>query len=266
MNQKRIRYYLAKHWPRRPLRWWQHRAISKQDVLLASYPRSGNTWLRFLLYECVTGQTADFVTINDPYSPIADFPHFQKAPVMTAVQGRIIKTHESFRHEYGRAIHLLRDPRAVAVSEYHYLRGYDFYRGTLAAFVEDFVKGKVNGYGAWHWHTASWLQATGADVVMVRYEDLKHDSWAVLAHIADFLGLDIGKEQLQQVVAHNSVQAMQWAEERTAVLQFADDKARFVRQGQAHIWRSELDDAQISLIEREMGDVMVQLGYELVTV
>lgn len=234
--------------------------------MLASYPRSGNTWLRFLLYECVTGQTADFSTINEPHSPAADFPHFHKAPVVTAVQGRIIKTHEPFRREYGRAIHLVRDPRAVVVSEYHYLRGYDFYKGTLAAFVGDFVKGKVNGYGAWHWHTASWLQAASADVLMVRYEDLQHDSCAVLAQVTDFLGLDIGGGQLQQVVAHNSVQAMQRAEEKTAVLQFADDKAKFVRQGQVQAWQSELDDDQIALIEREMGAVMMRLGYELVTI
>src|SRR6185312_4380577 len=55
-------------WRAQPLRSpavrWRARGMDSRDALLGSYPRSGSTWLRFVLYECLFGQPADFEVVD----------------------------------------------------------------------------------------------------------------------------------------------------------------------------------------------------------
>ncbi len=260
---RKLRHNITKSKLRLPLMWWRHRHVHPEDVWLASYPRSGNTWLRFLLYELVTGQTADFATINDPYSPCADFPRFQATPVITPSQGRFIKTHEPYRKEYGRAIYLVRDPRDVAVSEYYYMRGRGLMNGSLPVFVVKFRQGKVNGYGAWHTHVASWLDAPLLDLLIIRYEDMQLAGCETLGKIAVFLGIETTVDRLKHILAHNTPQAMRQSEEKLsrAAFNFVHDDARFVRQAEVSHWREVLSPVQVEQIVAVMAPEMRRLGY-----
>jgi hypothetical protein len=49
---------------RRPLTWYRHRTLDAGDVLLATFPRSGTTWTRFMLYQIFTGERADFPSLG----------------------------------------------------------------------------------------------------------------------------------------------------------------------------------------------------------
>ncbi|MEX2446142.1 MAG: hypothetical protein WD734_02295, partial [Dehalococcoidia bacterium] len=54
---------LRRLYRRSPLRWllkiqWDHRGLRPADVFVASYPRSGSSWLRFLLYEMTAGDAS----------------------------------------------------------------------------------------------------------------------------------------------------------------------------------------------------------------
>ena len=35
-----------------------HRGLRAEDIFIASYPRSGNTWIRFVLADLATGRSA----------------------------------------------------------------------------------------------------------------------------------------------------------------------------------------------------------------
>ncbi len=263
MNKGQLRHYLASSFVRRPLQWWRHRTLTRQDVLLASYPRSGNTWLRFLLYELLTGETADFETINAPHSPCADFPRVQQTPIMPPLHGRLIKTHEPYRHEYGRAIYLVRNPLDVAVSEYYYMQGRGLFLGSLTEFVEVFVRGGVHGYGAWHRHVASWLDAPVSDLLFVRYEDLREDGCMTLAKIGAFLGVETAVTQLEQIWGNNTPQAMRQAEEKSprTAFNFTDETARFIRQTKENEQKEMVDDLQVAQIRVTMQPQMQRMGY-----
>lgn len=64
-------------------------------IALASFPRSGNTWVRFLL-ENATGQPCGSL-YRDRVMPRGE-------------DGIAIKTHELDSSRYARAIHLVRNP------------------------------------------------------------------------------------------------------------------------------------------------------------
>ena len=46
-----FRFRVARTKLREPLKIWQHRGLKPEDVYLASFGRSGSTWLRFVLLE-----------------------------------------------------------------------------------------------------------------------------------------------------------------------------------------------------------------------
>src|SRR5438270_613556 len=89
------------------------------DVLLVSYPRSGNTWLRFLLANALRpAQVATFADVGAVVPDIYDEPDrdLLRRPVP-----RVLKSHEPFDERYRRVLYLVRHPADVAVSYYHYL-------------------------------------------------------------------------------------------------------------------------------------------------
>src|SRR5687768_1264987 len=92
--------------------WWKTRGITPNDVMIVSYPRAGNLWLRYMLVTLLTGD-ADIgkVTALAP-----GLWNLRNPPPLIPGGGRIIKTHEPHNRVYRRAIHLVRDPRDAAVS------------------------------------------------------------------------------------------------------------------------------------------------------
>src|SRR5438270_7142656 len=145
------------------------------DVLLVSYPRSGNTWLRFLLANALRpAQVATFADVGAVVPDIYDEPD---RDLLRRPAPRVLKSHEPFDERYRRVLYLVRHPADVAVSYYHYLikmrqlpPGFD-----VARFVESFLGGRLDDFRAWGDHVTGWLdlRAGDADFVLLRYEDVR---------------------------------------------------------------------------------------------
>lgn len=261
---RRVRQRFARTPLRRSLVRYRHRQVRPGDVMIAAYPRSGSTWLRFLLYGLLSGESATFGAVN---AGIPDVGRGRPA-VLLPGGGRLIKTHEPYDDAYRRALYLVRDVRSVAISEYHYQRMVGRFDGDLDAFLRDFLAGSVNPYGAWQSHVASWLEsppAEAGDVLVIRFEDLKSDTEAVLSRIVRVLGGDAVRVRIEEVVRDNSVSRMREKEvaagERS-VSKTRDDE-RFVRKGEAGEWRERMTQSQIATLESACGPTLERLGYEL---
>src|SRR5437016_1515062 len=137
--------------------------ILPDDVFLVSFPKSGNTWTRFLLANLVyPEQPATFANIHrlipDPSATSKkDFDRLRRP--------RIIKSHECFDPRYPRVIYIVRDPRDVAVSQYHYHRKLkkidDEY--AIEKFVTRFLAGETCPHGSWGQNVATWLATREGD-------------------------------------------------------------------------------------------------------
>lgn len=258
---RRFRHALSKTRLRVPLMWFYHRNFHPADVFLASYPRSGSTWARFVMFEILTGQDSNFDAVNRDLNGIKQ--HKLGRPILPQ-GGRLIGTHEPYRKEYRRTIYIVRDARDVLLSEHAFLKALDYCGADLNSFTQSFVRGKVNGFGSWQDHVTSFLDSPIActnDLLVVQYKELRQNPELGYARIVDFLGVKPNQEVIRRAIANNSLDKMRPKVDGSSLMPWRKD--RVVRNGSVEGWRSKLSTAQLELIEQHCGEVMVRLGYSL---
>jgi hypothetical protein len=246
---------------RPPLVWLRHRHLTGFDVALVSYPRSGSTWFGSMLAELLLGRDADFRDAHEVIPPVARGEG--DTPRLLPGRGRLVRSHEPRRAEYSKAIYVVRDPRDVAVSYYHYRQWLKEYHGSLRDFVQMFLAGDVDSYGRWDDHVWSWIRDGGSDVFVLQFESLLADTAGCLAQAAAFLGLDVTADDVQTAIDHNSVDRMR-AKGVAAHASFADridPQQGFVRGARAGTWILELSELDVAAIDLSFGELMSKLGY-----
>ena len=246
--------------------------IFPDDTFLTSYPRSGNTWSRFLVGNLIHPQ--DPVTFLSIEKIVPDMYKTADWVLRRLPRPRVLKSHESFDPRYRKIIYIVRDPRDVAVSNYHWemkLRsipeGYP-----IAQFVPRWMEPQFwPRVGSWADHVNSWL-ATRQDYssfLLVRYEDLKKDPRAELRRMAGLLGVDATSELLEHAVSESSAERMSQMEGEQGAKWVATHRTRqdkqFVRKAASGGWRSVLPPETVAFIESRWGSLMRKLGYELVS-
>ena len=260
-----------------PLVWSRHLGLKPQDTFLASYPRSGSTWLRFILFQILTGEDPGFQQIDQC---IPEIQSHRGVPPLLPGGGRLIKTHEQYRKDYTKAVFLVRDLRDVLVS--CYVRSVEaglaqlVSKGDFDSFLLSFLKGRALQQGSWQEHSRSWLEsplAKNGNLMVVRYEDLRRDSEPVIRRLLNFLGVTPDVRIIRKAIENNSLQQMRAkediairAEVQCALLEChkspGGEDGRFIRKGSVGGWRSKLTDAQVRLINQYAGDMLATLGYE----
>jgi len=260
-----------------PRVWSWHLGLKPQDIFLASYPRSGSTWLRFILFQTLTGEDPGFKRIDQG---IPEIQLHRGVPPLLPGGGRLIKTHEQYRREYTKAVFLVRDIRDVLVS--CYVRSVEaglaqlVSKGDFDSFLLSFLRGRALQQGSWQQHSRSWLEsplAKNGNLMVVRYESLRRDSEQVIGQLLKFLGVTPDSRIIRKAIENNSLQQMRAKEdnaikagEQSALLGChqspGGEEGRFIRKGSVGGWRSELTDANVRLIEQYAGDVLATLGYE----
>jgi len=244
--------------------------IYEDDVFIVSYPKSGNTWTRFLIANLIYREKhPDFSNINEL---IPDPEVLAKRILDRLPRPRYIKSHQYFDPRYPRVVYIVRDPRDVVLSEYYF----DIKRRAIAddyplhQFVSRFVRGEVNhSYGTWGENAATWFYARRSDprFLLVRYEALQSRAMDELGRIASFLGLSADREQLSFTVEQSSADRMRELEKKQAHLWSSTRETRkdkpFVRSAKAGGWKTELPEAGVAAIESAWGGLMREMGYEL---
>lgn len=249
---------------RRAVVSFKHRGLSACDVMLASYPRSGNTWVTLMLADLLTGQRVDMrdhvmpSSLSGPARMISTIGDHRHAPGALPSRGRLIKTHEPYRYEYRHAIYLVRDVRDVAASVFR-MREYETGRSQdWDEFLDDFAAGHVGGWGSWHDHVAGWCAASrgSADILVIRYEELVDEPAIGLARISQFLEIEASAERLQAVADnHSAGEVRRLSGQDAGVLTQLMANATYGR------WRDVFDVHQLSKLAPAM-EIMHRMGYE----
>jgi hypothetical protein len=223
--------------------------VHPSDILLASYPKSGNTWMRFLIANLRHPDRE--VSLGNLHQLVLDPEVSVKRDFDRAPQPRIVKTNGSFDPRYRRVIYVVRDPRDVALSQYDFLRKLRRIddESPMGDFIERFLTGELDRHlGSWGENVGSWLATCSrhSGFLLLRYEDLLDGTARELTRVADFAGLPTTPERISQAVERSS----------------ADKMRKMVK---SRDWRSNLPEPQVALIEDAWGDIMGYLGYQLVT-
>lgn len=225
-------------------RAWQYgrdlTAIAGTDVLLTSYPKSGNTWVKFLFFNYFQhyfGQevNADFEKVNQAYPEIGLNQIRNWQPPFPGVP-RIIKTHlknNRFTRK-ARAIHIVRNPYDVMVSYWYYLQAEK--RVQYAHDFQYYLRDPKYGLQAWLTYTQSWMSQ---HPLVIFYEDLRIDTGTCLQQMLDFLPFECNKESVAYAVESSSMKAMQAMESKSQE-QHADrlsSSYKFVNDGGRKRWK-----------------------------
>src|SRR5271163_4694791 len=249
----------------------KHYTVFPYDTFLVSYPKSGNTWVRFLLANLLhPNETVGFANINRllPAPGVLSKRFLRSLP-----RPRILKSHETFDVRFRKVIYLVRDPRDVAISEYHFdlKKRYIEPDLSLEQFVKRFIAGETSSYSSWWEHAASWIATRQGNpaFLLVRYEDLLADSIGETRKIAEFLGIPAGPERLQAAVERSSADRMRKLEKQEADHWTGTKNTRkdipFVRAATSGGWKESLPLASAEQIEVAWTPLLNFLGYELLS-
>jgi hypothetical protein len=252
--------------------------VFPDDIFLVSYPRSGNTWTRFLLGNLIDQNNP--VTFSNIEARIPEI-YFNRDRVLRQLpRPRMLKSHECFQPHYPRVIYLVRDPRDVAISFYHHnvkARNIsDDY--PMAKFVPRFIAGEFDPkFGSWRDNVLSWTLVRKEDpgFLLLRYEDMKLDTVRVLASVVAFLDrcafrkIDSNPEALRRTVELSSAENMRALEKQDASSWVLTKGTRsdkpFVRSATSGGWKTQLDPESVAAIESAWGSLMQKLAYDLVS-
>ena len=245
-------------------------AVLPDDMFLVSYPKSGNTWTRFLIANLVYRErNPDFSNINQL---LPDVEGMFKRDLERVSRPRILKSHQYFDPRFPKVIYVVRDPRDVVLSEYHF----DIKRRAIAddfplqQFVSRFLRGELNHpYGTWGENVASWFYTRRQDsrFLLVTYEALQTRPAEEMRRIASFMGISPDPERLAFAIEQSSADRMREMEKKQGHLWSSTRETRqdkpFVRSAKAGGWKVELPESSVAEIEAAWGGLMQEIGYEL---
>ena len=219
-----------------------------------SYPKSGNTWVRFLLANALYPETeVDFHTIHELIPEVGKEGMHQE----TLPRPRLLKSHAPYRAVYPQTIYILRDGRDVYASYYHYNQPNLPDETTFSDFINSSL-----WPNRWSEHVHGWIDAAAArdNVLVVRFESLKKDSARELKRMLNFIGQQVPEYQIEQAAGASSFESMRRLEEERG--RKYGKVERFVRKGKAGGWRSMFTKNEKDIFKRKDGGVLVECGYE----
>ena len=251
---------------------WNDFRFRDDDIVIATWSKSGTTWMQQILSQLVFNGAAD--VYGQALSPWIDFQIMANAVEIAEAQThrRFLKTHLpldalvfSPRAKY---LYIGRDARDVAWSLHHHFRSFTpFARAMFAEsgkrtgtvlppMPEDpreFYLGWLADDGTWQpsfWHhVQSWWHARDVpNLMFVHYANLKADLPGEMRRIARFLEIEIDEARFPQMLRHCSVEHMK---ERAAGVEFLglmfDGGGRtFVNKGTNGRWRDMLTADEIA--------------------
>jgi len=247
--------------------------VYPDDLFIVSYPRSGNTWTRFLIGNLIyQDEPVTFANVENRIPSIYVFSDrkLRRLP-------RVLKSHDCFDPRYRNVIYVVRDPRDVTVSAYHYSIKVRILPDScpIEEFVPLFMSGNFGSglladprWGSWYDNVASWLAMRhNRRFLLLRYEDMLEDPRRELAKLAGFLNIDTTPERLSRAVEFSSAERMRELEGSQAnqwqLTKGTRPDKKFVRKAKAGGWRDELPLKSAAEIEASWGSLMRTLGYEL---
>lgn len=242
---KKISWFLFK------LKLWSRSffEVDSSDQFLVSYPKAGSTWIRYFLYRLLSHQRTKFETSIDAMDKA--MPEFANPSLFSdwsfEETNRIVKTHQRYLPIFHRkkAALIVRDPRDIVVSYYHYLSGLreSGFDGTITDVLHD----KKMGVEAFFKHFASWRDRAG---LILKYEDLKDNSFEGFSQLAEFFGIVRTNDEIRTAIEAADFTNMRAAQEKSAQLKAEFKEGhQFVRSGKKAQWRDLFNSEDIAYYE-----------------
>lgn len=227
-----------------------------EDIFIVGHPRSGNTWVRNLIAGAIYGADPQYA----PYTLVSDLIPGDTPYYRRYATPMFFKSHYPPRPDYRRVIYLIRDGRDVMVSYFHYIKAM---RGQDVDFLNVVQGDKVLWPYKWHEHVEGWLaNPYGADIVTIKYEDLKRDTVHELRRLCEFAGFKRDESFLKLIAEKASFNSMR---QKEVLYGMGDPRwpkdTFFVRRGEIGSYKDEMPKAIEEVFMRDAENTLRKLGY-----
>jgi hypothetical protein len=269
-------------------------------IWLASYPKSGNTWLRAFLHnlmrapdrpydinsltDLTAGESATgwYVALdpelanNHTDERVRELrPLAHRAMSRSSPDTVLVKTHNALVLEDGQplitlevtagAIYIVRDPLDVVISLSHHNRhSIDKTIGFLNMQGAQTIANSTNVYeyyGTWSEHVESWTATPSPTLHVMRYEDMLASPYKSFSAVVKFLGVDAPRQRIEKAIRLSSFQVLKEQERRHGFRERPKGVAAFFREGKAGQWRKILTREQVAAVVSVHREQMARFGY-----
>lgn len=233
--------------------------LRNDDIILAAHPKTGSTWIRFLF--CNLGflkegkeVLVDFDILNETMVSIGGgkLKYEWELPMP-----RIIVTHLRYLPFFrkNKIILMLRDPRDVMISYYHYLKAkkepvYHFKDARKKDYDEtftNFIQHPKCGFPSFFDHYSSWR---GKEDVIIQYEAMKKSPVEEFKRILMCLGISAEDDIIREAVRRSDIKNVRKYDDKKGHKDFADTSqngAKFTRNGSTEQWKTVFDAEQLKI-------------------
>ena len=266
---------------------------------LASYPKSGNTWLRMML---TAYKQNGHIDINESAHSMSDSmteymqaaafgvpldkvgergmallrpaalyrqlvvaqfsPLFMKTHTVHGLIDNTVHTIPPLLTE--RAIYIVRDPRDVVTS----LARHVDLPVEQAALAMANPKYALFGHrvvpqflSSWTNNVRTWVESkVEYPRLVLRYEDLMADPIGEMRQVLDFCKMEVDESRLERAVEACRLDKLKAQEAEKGFVENREERGDFFHRGGSR-WKEELDPAIARQIEKDHGEVMEQFGY-----
>ena len=259
----------------------------RRIIWLASYHKSGNTWLRAFLvnyfapkgakktinelkdetttdvrqewYDMVAGRPFVGQSFDDS---IAMRPAVQRLIASSKAGNQFVKTHSKIDRighvdlilpeVTAAAIYVMRNPFDIVPS---YARHASL---SIDKTIDNMCDPKAltaSGntlifeiLGRWDEHVQSWLDAPGLPRYVLRYEDMLRDTERAFRGLLGFLRVQVNDGQLRRAIRASSFKELQKQEQAEGFAERPEKMKQFFASGRSGGWKDELTRAQVERV------------------
>jgi Sulfotransferase domain len=269
-------------------------------IWLASYPKSGNTWMRAFLHNLfrdpneaydinkitelsISDSSIDWYRAQDK----RDWTEWSAVDVARMRRGAqlaicrlkkddvFVKTHNASVKFLGYpmmhqdltagAIYIVRNPLDVCISlSHHYGTDIDT---TINILADPSIGSKTNDkivyevHKSWSIHVDSWTSPMRPGLAVLRYEDMLNNPIKTFGGLSQFLGLNPPRKRLERAIERASFKTLRKQEDEKGFKERSPFAQKFFREGRAGQWRELLTQAQIDKVVEQNKEQMQRFGY-----
>jgi hypothetical protein len=264
---------------------------AKNIVWLSSYPKSGNTWIRFQLLNLLYGPQ-ETSTVLDKLMP--DIHKIANPSAIKIESTAFIKSHLKMSAEMPLLdqtlgfIYIIRHPLDVMVSNLNYVYltvdrflDEDEKQKIKEQYIDNYIKCMGDprwirgGMGSWVEHVVSWLSSRKQyPNVVLRYEEMLKNPFAELSKLNWFMNLNKSDEDISAAIENSSFKKMKSIEDKeikekkdgffygtSGFNKVTDPGQRFMNKGESGRGKEQLSQDQYDAFCCAFSQFIKQLGY-----
>lgn len=259
-------------------RVWNDFAFRDDDIIIATYAKSGTTWMQQIILQLIFDGAEDQPLHQlSPWYDLRILAPELRTAIDSQTHRRFLKTHLPVDalvfSPAARYLYIARDGRDAAWSfhNHHYNATDDYFRMYNADMPDGYpplARGSADpyefyktwlerdGYPFWpFWHhiRSWWAIRNLPNVMLVHFNDLKSDLEGSIRRIASFLGIAVDERALARIVSHCTFDYMKANAAKVAPragVSWAGGAETFINKGTNGRWRDRLTAADIAAYEQ----------------